>query len=136
MSDIMNCEGCGRAFGYSMLREGRCKRCWSEGINLMPEPPVGAYGDAGKRASSSYQSEVAATSYLNKVNTVFAVAGALISLIFISAGAVGVFPLGISILWGLLCALGTAIVWAVIRVFIALAQDMSAIRKKLEDSDS
>ena len=134
MSDVMNCEGCGRAFGYSMLRQGQCKRCWPEGFNLMPEPPVRAYGDAGKRASSSSQSEVAAASFLNVVNTVFAIAGALISLIFIAAGATGEVPLGV--IWGLLFAFGTAIVWAVNRVFIALAQDVSAIRKVLESSES
>ena len=134
MSDVLNCEGCGRAFGYSMLRQGQCKRCWPEGFDLMPEPPIRAYGDAGKRASSSPKSEVAAASFLNGVNTIFAIAGALISLIFIAAGAAGEVPFGV--MWGLLFAFGAAIVWAVNRVFIALAEDVSAIRKILESSES
>ena len=133
MSDVLNCEGCGRAFGYSMLRQGQCKRCWPEGFDLIPEPPIRAYGDAGKRANNSPKSEVAAASFLNGVNTVLAIAGALISLFFIGAGAAGEVTAGV--IWGLLFAFGTAVVWAVNRVFIALAQDVSAIRKKLEDSD-
>lgn len=95
MSDVLNCDSCGRAFGYSMLRQGQCKRCWPEGFDLMPEPPIRAYGEAG---------------------------------------AAGQLPLGV--LWGLLFAFGTAIVWAVNRVFIALAQDVNAIRKKLEKPGS
>ena len=119
MSDVMNCEGCGRAFGHSMLRQGQCKRCWPEGFDLIPD--------------NSPKSEVAAASFLNGVNTVLAIAGALISLFFIGAGAAGEVTAGV--IWGLLFAFGTAVVWAVNRVFIALAQDVSAIRKKLEDSD-
>ena len=133
MSDILNCESCGRAFGYSMLRQGQCKRCWPEGFDLMPDPPVRAYGNAGTQTSAT-GSEAAAASFLNGVNVIVALVGALLSLILIAAGARGDVPLGV--LWGLLFAFGTAIVWAVNRVFIALAQDVSAIRKKLEDSDS
>lgn len=124
MSDVMTCEGCGRVFGYTMLRQGQCKRCWPEGFDLMPDPPI----------HSSAKSEAAAASFLSGVNTVFAITGALTSLALIAAGATGDVPLGV--VWGLLLAFGTAIVWAVNRVFIALAQDVSAIKKRLENSDS
>ena len=126
----MNTKECAKCskerLATSLNEKGVCRVCAPE-YDPAPRSQSASSGAHQVAESSSKAIEVVGT--LNNLN---AAAGAILALVVIAMGLTEEAPTLIAI--GFVIALVTLVVWALNRMFIGIAQDIKAIRAKLESS--
>lgn len=117
------CNKCGKSVLSSTIIDGRCMVCRSEDIGSAPN-------EASKQnVESTGSSSQQAIDVLRSINAFNLACGTFIAIVLMVLAAKGgvFFALG-----GLIFMLVTLVSWSVIRVYVGIAEDVKAIRRRLD----